>query len=96
MTNDVRHRLEDAIISYGAAKALHAATDVEFREMALEACAEAWDRIEQCLDTLEVKAEPRKCEYCNGTGIDGRMGADNMDIIEFDCSECGGTGTIHA
>ena len=53
MTNDTRHRLEDAIISYGAAKALHAATEAEFREMAHEACAEAWDRVEICLDELQ-------------------------------------------
>ena len=53
MTNDARTRLEDAIISYGAAKALHAATEVEFREMAHEACAEAWDRVEICLDEME-------------------------------------------
>ena len=53
MTNDTRHRLEDAIISYGAAKALHAATEAEFREMALAACAEAWDRVEICLDEMQ-------------------------------------------
>ena len=57
MTNDARRRLEDAIISYGAAKALHAATDVAFREMAHEACAEAWDRVEICLD--EMQEAPR-------------------------------------
>ena len=53
MSNDMRTRLEDAIISYGAAKALHAATDVEFREMALAAVAETWDRVEICLDEME-------------------------------------------
>ena len=53
MTNAARHALEDAIITYGVAKALHATSEPNMREIADNALCEAWERIEQLLDAME-------------------------------------------
>ena len=53
MSNDTRRALEDAIITYGVAKALHATSEPNMREIADNALCEAWERIEQLLDTME-------------------------------------------
>lgn len=92
MTNDTRRALEDAIITYGVAKALHATSEPAMREIADNALCEAWERVEQALDALEVKTLVR-CDNCKGTGTVLRMGIDN-DMMEWDCLYCQGTGKI--
>ena len=59
MTNDARHTLENAIVAYGAAKALHATVEAEFREIAENALAEAWERVMNAITAIDADA-PRR------------------------------------
>lgn len=59
MTNDARRALEDAVISYGTAKALHATSEPRFREVAMNAVCETWDRMMNILDEMERLDAPR-------------------------------------
>ena len=93
MTNDTRRALEDAIISYGVAKALHATSEPEMRPVAENALSQAWDRVQDAIDEVE-KGNPTRCDNCEGTGIVMRMGSDNMDMMEWDCPDCRGTGKL--
>ena len=54
MTNDLRRALEDAIISYGVAKVLHATSEPEMRAVAENALSQAWDGVQDAIDALDA------------------------------------------
>ncbi len=58
MIETQRKRLEDAIIQYGAAKALHAGTETPYvREMARKAVTVAWELVSQTIDDIAKRHE---------------------------------------
>lgn len=55
MSNDQRYALENAIVAYGAAKALEGAMseDLDRRGLARDACIATWEKVEALLDDMD-------------------------------------------
>lgn len=56
MSNDQRYALENAIVAYGAAKALEGfmSEDLDRRALARDACIATWEKVEEILDRMDA------------------------------------------